>query len=122
MGLGGVTAAVGYLAQLVVLVLATPFLLGHYLSPYKLSLGKFFFDEIYYLTVVLPLRFLATVCYAVDRWIVDGAVNAIGRVPPSVGSLLRSMQIGLMPFYAMAMVLGIVLFVVLATGVLWAAG
>ncbi len=121
-GLGGVTSTVGHFVLLVVLILATPFLLGNYLSPYKLSFGKFFFDEIYQLTIIVPLRFVATACYAIDRWVIDGLVNAVARIPPAFGSFLRSLQMGLVQFYALAMVLGILLFLALATGVLWAAG
>jgi NADH-quinone oxidoreductase subunit L len=121
-GLGAVTATLGHVLLLIVLVLATPFLLGQYLSPYKLSLGKFFFDEIYQLTIVLPLRLFAAACYAIDRWVVDGIVNGIGRIPPAIGSLFRSLQMGLVQFYALAMVLGILIFVALASGILWAAG
>ena len=36
----------------------------------------------------------------------DGAVNAVGRVPLLLGTLLRSMQTGLVQFYALGMVLG----------------
>lgn len=121
-GFGGITATIGHFVLLIVLVLATPFQLGHYVSPYKLSLGKFFFDEIYNLTIVFPLRVFAAACYVIDRWVIDGLVNAVGRIPVVIGSLLRSLQIGLVQFYALAMVLGIALFVALATRVLWAAG
>ena len=43
-----------------------------------------------------------------------------GRLPPAIGSLLKSLQMGLMPFYALAMVLGLV--VMLAMGILWVVG
>jgi NADH-quinone oxidoreductase subunit L len=106
LGIGRITAAVGQILLAVVLILATPFLLGHYLSPYKLSQSKFFFDEVYQLVIVLPLRFLADVCFAVDRWVIDGLVNGVGRIPPAAGALMRSLQMGLVPFYALAMLLG----------------
>lgn len=120
LGLGRVSAAIGQLLLVFVLILATPFLLGHYLSPYKLSFSKFYFDEIYQLVIVLPLRFLAQVCYAVDRWVVDWIVNAVGRAPPALGALMRSLQMGLVPFYALAMLLGAV--VLFAAQLLWASG
>ena len=88
-----------------VLVIAAPFLLGNFISPYKLSRGKFFIDELFQLLVVLPLRGMATVCCAPDRWVVDGLVNAVGRIPPQIGSLMRSLQIGLVQFYALAMLI-----------------
>jgi NADH-quinone oxidoreductase subunit L len=120
MGAGRISAAVGQVLLVVVLVLATPVLLGHYVSPYKLSRGKFYLDEIYQLMIVLPLRFLAGVCYAFDRWVVDGAVNLVGRIPPAVGALMRALQMGLVPFYALAMLLGML--VLFAAQLLWAAG
>lgn len=118
LGIGRLTALAGNLFLLLVLILATPFLLGHYLSPYKLSRNKFLVDEIYQLLIVFPLRLLAEASYAVDRWLVDGLVNTVGRIPPALGSLLRSLQMGLLQFYALAMVLAIVVFVVLVAGVL----
>jgi NADH-quinone oxidoreductase subunit L len=83
---------------------------------YQLSHGKFFFDQIYQVLIVLPLRGLAALSFVVDRWLVDGLVNLCGRVPPWSGSLLRSLQNGLVQFYALAMVFG--LLVLLAT-LLW---
>lgn len=117
LGLGIVTAAIGQVFLLMILVLSTPFLLGRLVSPYKLSVGKFYFDEIYQLLIVLPLRFLADVCYAVDRWIVDGLVDSIAQIPPAVGSLMRSLQTGLVPFYALSMLLGAL--VLFAARLLW---
>jgi NADH:ubiquinone oxidoreductase subunit 5 (subunit L)/multisubunit Na+/H+ antiporter MnhA subunit len=60
------------------------------------------------------------VCYAVDRWIVDGFVNLVGRVPLLAGGLMRSLQMGLVQFYALAMVLGVL--VLLVARVMLAAG
>ena len=104
--LGWLTTLVGYLALLLALLVSAPLLVGFYISPYRLSYRKFFWDEIYDLTIVKPLRFLASVCYWLDRWLVDGLVNLCGRLPREIGSLGRSLQIGLIPFYALAMVLG----------------
>ncbi|MEO8496919.1 MAG: proton-conducting transporter membrane subunit, partial [Planctomycetota bacterium] len=111
-GLGWLTGALGNVCLLLVLIAATPFLLGHFISPYKLSRDKFFIDEIYQLLIVLPLRGFAIVCYAIDRWIVDGLVNLVGRIPRSFGGLMRSLQMGLVQFYALAMVLGVLVLLV----------
>jgi len=65
--------------------------------------------------IVLPLRGIAATCNLIDRCIVDGLVNLVGRIPPLFGGVMRSLQMGLVQFYALAMVLGIVvLFVVTA--------
>ena len=117
-GLGWLTSLIGNLVLLMALVISTPFLLGHFLSPYKLSLGKFFVDELYNLVIVLPLRALAATCYVFDRWVVDGVVNLIGTLPRLLGDLMRSLQMGLVHFYAFAMVLGVV--VMLIARAVWA--
>ncbi len=48
---------------------------------YRLSHGKLFFDQIYQVFIVWPLWLLAQVSYWFDRWVIDGLVNSIGRVP-----------------------------------------
>ena len=84
---------------------------------YRISLDKFFFDEIYAAVIVLPLRGLAWLSYQFDRWIVDGLVNLVGWIPRSMGALLRGLQMGLVPFYGLAMVLG--LLTLLLAKVVW---
>jgi NADH-quinone oxidoreductase subunit L len=117
-GLGFVVSAIGLVLGVLSMILAIPLLIGQFLSPYRLSQGKFFFDELYYGLIVWPLKALAQVCYWIDRWIVDGLVNALGWLPPTIGSLMRSLQMGLVQFYAAAMVLGMV--ILLAARMLWA--
>jgi len=92
--------------------------LARMLSPfYWLSYGKFFVDPIYDWFVVKPLRALAWICNFLDRWLVDGLVNLFGAIPPLFGSLLRSLQNGVVQFYAMAMILG--LLVLIGTLIPW---
>ena len=110
-GLGWLSHLIGRVVQLAVLVVAAPLLLGDFVSPYKLSKGKFFIDEIYHLVIVLPLRAVAAFCYALDHWVVDGLVNTVGRIPPHLGSLMRSLQMGLVQFYALAMLLGMLILI-----------
>ena len=73
---------------------------------YRLSLRKFFLDEMYQALIVWPLRALAWCSYACDRWLIDGLVNLCGRVPLGLGRGLRQWQTGLLPFYSLMMVLG----------------
>jgi NADH:ubiquinone oxidoreductase subunit 5 (subunit L)/multisubunit Na+/H+ antiporter MnhA subunit len=73
---------------------------------YRLSLNKFYFDELYAFFIVWPLRGLAALSYVFDRLVVDGLVNFCGWVPRVVGALFRSLQTGMVQFYALAMVLG----------------
>jgi len=74
---------------------------------YLLSYGKLFFDELYNVLIVWPIWLVAQVCYIIDRWIIDGLVNLLGKIPLFVGNLLRSLQTGMVQFYALAMVLGL---------------
>ncbi|MEX2139750.1 MAG: NADH-quinone oxidoreductase subunit L [Pirellulales bacterium] len=75
---------------------------------YRLSRGKFFFDELYNVILVWPLRVIAVLSYVVDRFFVDGLVNLCGKLPAVAGYLLRSLQNGMVQWYALAMVLGLV--------------
>jgi NADH-quinone oxidoreductase subunit L len=81
------------------------------LGLYRLSHGKFFFDEIYNLLIVRPLQAVAWLSYWFDRYVIDGLVNACGMVPVLVGAVLRPLQNGLVPFYALAMVLGLLILI-----------
>jgi NADH-quinone oxidoreductase subunit L len=118
LGLGWLTAIFGNLLLFLALLLTAPMALGHYVSPYRLSYRKFYWDEIYMATVVWPLQTLGIVLAWVDRWIVDGAVNFLGRLPTQLGGLMRSLQMGLVPFYGLAMLLGTL--ILIAAKLLWA--
>ncbi len=87
---------------------------------YLLSLGKLFIDQIYQVLFVWPLRLLATVSYLFDRWVIDALVNLCGKVPQWFGYGLRSLQTGMVQFYALAMVLGVL--VLIGTLLIWPAG
>jgi NADH:ubiquinone oxidoreductase subunit 5 (subunit L)/multisubunit Na+/H+ antiporter MnhA subunit len=87
---------------------------------YALSHGKFFFDQIYQVLVVWPLRGLAALSYWIDRYVIDALVNLVGAIPAACGAALRSLQNGMVQFYALAMMLG--LLVLIGALVLWPAG
>ena len=78
---------------------------------YRLSAGKFFVDSIYNVLVVWPLEGLARLSYWFDRGVIDGLVNALGRLPVAVGALLRPLQGGLVQFYALGMALGVLILI-----------
>ena len=105
--------SLGYLwaPSSLVLFSAPLILLGNFISPYKASYNKFYFDELYDVLIVQPLIYLARFFYWLDRWLVDGLVNLIGSLPPLAGSLMRSLQMGLVQFYALAMVLGAIVLI-----------
>jgi NADH-quinone oxidoreductase subunit L len=78
---------------------------------YQLSYGKFFFDQIYNGLIVAPLRLLASVCYWFDQKVIDGLVNLGGWLPQAFGAMLRPLQNGLLQFYALAMMLGLLVLI-----------
>ena len=53
-----------------------------------------------------------------DQYVVDGLVDLVGQVPRLLGVLFRPVQNGLVQFYALAMVLGLTVFL-LALVSLW---
>jgi NADH:ubiquinone oxidoreductase subunit 5 (subunit L)/multisubunit Na+/H+ antiporter MnhA subunit len=78
---------------------------------YVASYNKLYIDEIYQVLFVWPLWVLAQVCAMFDNGLVDGLVNLTGRIPPAIGSLLRLLQTGMVQFYALAMVLGVLVLI-----------
>jgi NADH-quinone oxidoreductase subunit L len=85
---------------------------------YRLSLGKFFFDEIYTYTAVKPLEGTATVLGDADKSLLDWLVDWIAGRPAQVGRWFRKWQSGLIQSYAALMFLGVML---LAAAMVWAA-
>jgi NADH-quinone oxidoreductase subunit L len=111
MHLGWLAVLVGRLLLLLALIISAPLILLSFASPYRLSQNKFFVDELYQFFLVKPLQLFAKLCYAIDRGAVDGLVNLVGRTPVIFGNLMRSLQMGLTPFYALSMILGTVLLI-----------
>lgn len=79
---------------------------------YYLSLNKLYIDEIYYALIVQPLTALAVVFRFFDLYILDGLVDLIGQFPRLLGQMFRPIQNGLVQFYALAMVLGMAVFLI----------
>jgi NADH-quinone oxidoreductase subunit L len=79
------------------------------LGLYQLSRNKFYFDPIYNALLVAPLRGLAKLSFNFDRGGIDGLVDLCGRLPTLLGAMLRPLQNGMIQFYALAMVLGLLL-------------
>ncbi|NLX94822.1 MAG: NADH-quinone oxidoreductase subunit L [Rhodopirellula sp.] len=82
------------------------------LGLYGLSHGKFFIDQVYDLLVVWPLVGLARASSWFDRRVIDTVVDCIGLAPRGIGAMLRSLQSGMVQFYALAMVLGMLVLIV----------
>ena len=77
---------------------------------YQLSLNKFYVDELYDSFIVGPLRGLGRVLPA-DRSVHRGRPGGPGRAGAAASGLLfRPIQNGLVQFYALAMMLGLTVF------------
>lgn len=83
---------------------------------YKLSLNKWYFDEIYDAVFVKGTRRLARQVLEVDIRIVDGIVNLAGFVTLVTGEGLKYLENGRAQFYAL-IVFGAVLGLVLVSGI-----
>jgi proton-translocating NADH-quinone oxidoreductase chain L len=81
---------------------------------YNLSQNRFYIDELYKGLVTLPAAALAKLSAFFDM-LVDGIVDLIGLAPSIFGSWLRPIQNGLVQFYALAMLLGLTVFLFILT-------
>ncbi len=83
-----------------------------FLGPLEwLFANRFFIDQVYSALVVKPLEGLAFVAAAFDRFVIDGTVDAVGRLPVAAGSIVRGLQSGLVQRYALAGASGVLLIV-----------
>jgi len=87
---------------------------------YRLSLRKFYLDEIYYAIVVATGKFIGAVVDIFDRYIVDGIVNLLARLGYVVGLGFKYTQTGQVQTYGMVAVFG--LFVIIAVAMLRVGG
>jgi NAD(P)H-quinone oxidoreductase subunit 5 len=83
---------------------------------YKLSLNKWYFDDIYHSVFVLGLRRLARQVLEVDFRVVDGAVNLTGIFTLFSGESLKYIETGRAQLYAL-IIFGAVLGLVIVFGV-----
>jgi len=122
--LGTAAAVIGIAAAWLAYV-ASPDLPGRlsqaWKRAYNWSLNKFYWDEIFAALLVRPLQGLAWLCRILDDYLVDFLVDAVGRVPVTLGSLLRPVQNGQVQTYALVMVLGLAA-LLLAVLNAWAGG
>jgi NADH-quinone oxidoreductase subunit L len=81
---------------------------------YGLSQNRFYIDEIYNAIIVLPSYILAKLSAFFDT-AVDGVVDLVGALPGWIGAALRPIQNGLVQFYALAMMLGLAVFLGILT-------
>ncbi|MBC7966748.1 MAG: NADH-quinone oxidoreductase subunit L [Fuerstia sp.] len=80
---------------------------------YVASQGKFFLDEIFTGLIVLPLRGIAMLATLVDKYLIDGIVDTVGKVPKALSIIPRQLHGGVVSSYAGVMWVGVVAAVVL---------
>ncbi len=85
---------------------------------HKLSLNKFYFDEIFTGAIVLPLRGLAKLSFAFDQLLIDPIVDLFGAIPRWFSSIPRVLHNGLVSSYAIVMFTGLLVIVLFALQVL----
>lgn len=74
----------------------------------NISYHKYYVDEIYNTLITKPLDALSTFFKnIVDNKLIDGIVNATGKITEGISSLMRFVQTGNVDFYLLAMVIGI---------------
>jgi NADH-quinone oxidoreductase subunit L len=78
---------------------------------YQLSLNKFHIDELYDAMILKPLAGFTAFTRIFDLHVLDALVDLIGELPRWIGSWGRPLQNGLVQFYALAMVLGLTVFI-----------
>lgn len=81
--------------------------------------NKYYVDEFYQMTIVNPLKKIATFSGNIlDKLMIDGAVNGIGRGVRSIGSGLRAIQTGDIQTYGILMLGGLIFVIILILKVL----
>ncbi len=86
---------------------------------YRLSLNKFYFDELYFAILVAPLLLLAKLSAFADLSVIDRIVDGVGRLPRLLSAGPRTLHNGLVSSYALVMWTGVVVGAILILGALW---
>jgi len=80
---------------------------------YNIILNKYFVDEIYDATFVKPTLGVSNFLWKfVDVKIIDGFVNAVGRLTILKGEVLKLCQTGFVRNYALSIMLGGIIIIV----------
>jgi NADH-quinone oxidoreductase subunit L len=83
---------------------------------YKTLWNKYYVDELYDVGVVEPSRQTGRVCVGLDDYLIDGILWLITAIPRGLGYLVQTLQSGMLQGYALTMVAGIAIIVLLVIG------
>ncbi len=107
-------AGIGFAWMFYVASPAIPAAIANTMKPlYVLSQGKFFLDEIFTGLIVMPLIGIAKLATLVDKYLIDGIVDTVGKVPKALSIIPRQLHGGVVSSYAGVMWVGVVTAVVL---------
>lgn len=80
----------------------------------KILSHKYYFDEIYNKLILKPIEWLSSFSHDfMDRRFIDGIVNFSGKGVTVCGKYLRQVQSGNVEYYLLAMVVGVITFLVI---------
>lgn len=79
---------------------------------YKLLTNKYYMDELYHYTLIVPTHAVAKFVLIFDQKIVDGIVNGVAWVTSRTGSGLKRVQTGYVQNYALYMIVGLVVLII----------
>jgi NADH-quinone oxidoreductase subunit L len=83
---------------------------------YKILWNKYYVDELYGAGLVEPARQVGRVCVGLDDYLIDGLLWLITAIPRALGYLARTYQSGMLQGYALTMVVGIAIIMLLVFG------
>ena len=77
--------------------------------PYRISLNKYYIDEIYDWLVVRPFTGISRFCaWVIDPWVIDGIVNGVAAFARGCGFVWRTTQSGNVQHYLAGFLVGAV--------------
>jgi NADH:ubiquinone oxidoreductase subunit 5 (subunit L)/multisubunit Na+/H+ antiporter MnhA subunit len=76
---------------------------------YRASLNKWWFDDLNHLLFMVIGGRIANALWWFDRTVVDGTVNAVGRITVDAGGGLRRIQTGHVQNYALGIAIGLII-------------
>lgn len=80
----------------------------------KVLSNKYYVDELYHAIIVTPVAKISGFCAEIfDKYVVDGAVNGLGRNVRRLGTGLKAIQTGDLQTYALMMLMGLVVVIFL---------
>jgi len=84
---------------------------------YTFLVEKWYFDKLYHALFELPAYWLSSISWRwLDRRVIDSLVNGVARGVGNAGDDLRPVESGYVRTYALSLVVGVVLVLVLAIG------